>query len=438
MSDLENWGEDDEDDSNYVLPAEIENGHLTSNTEGDSADSSDDENPSPTNTGEFDTDLPTAHKYLGKLNSVSGYTLYDDGEVVDLLAVYTTTMVFPGFTLPLVINSYEESIMQNFTDQKSIFVLLCANSAFDGIYNYGVTMQIYESEMRNYFVNIKAKGRQRCKLVPGREIKNLSERLKQVTVRVIAESPISSPLCDTQMLTLKQRRRFTSSKFSDILQDYKYRRYHFTQYPFPFWVYDKYEISYYVKLIHEGMADYHGEYIPKDPLQLSYWFVQNYQLSHDERLHILKLNSTLERLRLEYKFLKLERTINCNNCGILLTDPSKVFAMSKDGIQSNYVNPGGHVYETVTVISAKNFLLDGNPSRQFSWFPGYAWTVMHCKICSNHLGWKFTSDVLRPKAFYGLAKNSFKVIIHKKPSSDHDHDLWRCERNTFTNDYIHL
>lgn len=77
----------------------------------------------------------------------------------------------------------------------------------------------------------------------------------------------------------------------------------------------------------------------------------------------------------------------CNSCGMEITDPSKVFAMSKDGIQSNYVNPGkslkyqitvvmqlvssgGHVYETVTVMSAENFQLVGNPSKQFSWFPG--------------------------------------------------------------------
>lgn len=30
----------------------------------------------------------------------------------------------------------------------------------------------------------------------------------------------------------------------------------------------------------------------------------------------------------------------CNVCGVVITDPSTVFAMSKDGIQSNYVNPG--------------------------------------------------------------------------------------------------
>ncbi|KAG5885419.1 hypothetical protein JTB14_036068 [Gonioctena quinquepunctata] len=42
MAEPENWGDDDENDPDYVPPAEIENGHLTSNTE-DNSDSSDDD-----------------------------------------------------------------------------------------------------------------------------------------------------------------------------------------------------------------------------------------------------------------------------------------------------------------------------------------------------------------------------------------------------------
>lgn len=34
----------------------------------------------------------------------------------------------------------------------------------------------------------------------------------------------------------------------------------------------------------------------------------------------------------------------CNMCGAIITDPTTVFAMSKDGIQSNYVNPGKEIY----------------------------------------------------------------------------------------------
>lgn len=112
--------------------------------------------------------------------------------------------------------------------------------------------------------------------------------------------------------------------FRFIFITYNISRYHLAQYPLSSWVYDRYEIGYYTKLLMEGLAHYIGgeyishnytgnryinvvflEYIPKDPVNLSYWFVQNYQLSHDERLQILKLNSPLERLKLEYKYLKM-------------------------------------------------------------------------------------------------------------------------------------
>ncbi|XP_018571182.1 protein cereblon isoform X2 [Anoplophora glabripennis] len=437
--DPENWGEDDDNDPDYVPPGEMENGHITQSSNSNTEDSdSSDENPAGSNNGQFDTDLPTTHRYLGKLNNVSGYTLYDDGEIIDILAIYTTTMVFPGFTLPLVMNNYvETTMMQNFIEKNNVFVLLCANAHFNGIYNFGVTMEIFETQMRNNVLNIKARGRQRCKLVPGCEIKNWAGRLKQVTIKIIAEPEITSPLCDTQMLSLKRKRLFTSTEFCDILKHYKYRRYHLAQYPLPSWVYDKYEISYYSKLLLNGLSHYVGEYIPRDPVMLSYWFVQNYQLNHVERLQILKLNSALERLRLEYRFLKQERKMCCNSCGMEITDPSKVFAMSKDGIQSNYVNPGGHVYETVTVMSAENFQLVGNPSKQFSWFPGYAWTIMQCNFCNNHLGWRFTSTILRPNCFYGLAKSGFKVVIHlKAPSEEEQMEIFQGGRMTYSRDYI--
>lgn len=47
----------------------------------------------------------------------------------------------------------------------------------------------------------------------------------------------------------------------------------------------------------------------------------------------------------------------------------------------------------------------------------YQWTIMKCKNCPNHLGWKFTSTMLRPRFFYGLAKIGFKVVINNKKAS---------------------
>ncbi|XP_057658364.1 protein cereblon [Diorhabda carinulata] len=440
MSQPEQQGWDnDEDEPDNVPSAEIENGHVTSNTE-DESETSEEENPTTSREGDFDTDLPTIHKYLGKLDNVRGYTLYDDGQIISILAIYTTTMVFPGFTLPLVINMYmETSILKEFLEKNNVFVLLCANATFNGIHNYGVTMEVFETQERYNVLNIKARGRQRCKLVPNAEIRSLTGRLKRVTVQILAEPKVLTPLCDTQLLSLKQRRLYSSRSYDDVEKNYKFRRYHLAQYPLTSWIYDKNEASYYVKLILDSLAHYVGEYIPEDPIKLSYWFVQNYQLSHEERLHILSLNSALERLKLEYKYLKLDRSMCCNSCGVHITDPSKVFAMSKDGIQSNYVNPGGHVYETVTVTSAQNFKLEGQPSKQFSWFPGYAWTIMQCNSCHNHLGWQFTSNTLRPRCFYGLAKVGYKVVItNRSNSSDEFLELINSRTISFSNDYISI
>lgn len=81
----------------------------------------------------------------------------------------------------------------------------------------------------------------------------------------------------------------------------------------------------------------------------------------------------------------------CVHCKVEIAKPSDVFSMSKEGVQGNYCNPGiiifhcrkifhfncsllilgGHVYEIVTVLEAKNFDLAGDLSKEFTWFPGY-------------------------------------------------------------------
>ncbi|XP_076254552.1 E3 ubiquitin ligase component cereblon isoform X2 [Rhynchophorus ferrugineus] len=417
MAEPENQDSDQEDQD---LPMEIENGHISDNSS-DYTSTSDRNSPDEdlelinSITGEYDRDIPTTHGYLGKLNPLRGYTIFEDGDVLKVFAIYTNTLVFPGFTLPLVMtNNYENGIMQNFIDKNNrVFVLLCANSGYSGLYEYGITMEIFEISHHYRMLHIKARGRQRCERVPGSKIENASARIKLVTVRIIAEPPIVSPLQDSQLLALKLKRKWKIRNIGELKQCKRYRRYHAAQYVFPSWVYDMNEVSYYIDILLDALSSY--EYIPKDPEKLSYWFVQNYQLSHNERLKILGLKSTLERLKLECMYLKLGRTMCCDNCNALITDPSKVFVMSKDGTQSNYVNPGGHVYETVTVLSAINFQLVGDPSRQFSWFPGYAWTIIQCIYCNKHLGWKFTSNNLSPKEFFGLAKSGFKVMSQDPP-----------------------
>lgn len=372
MDEPEEIPESDQED----FPMEMENGHITdSNSGAEEENSSDDELLNLANDipGEYDRDIPTTHGYLGKLNPLSGYTVFEDGDILhNAFAIYTNTLVFPGFTLPLVMNNYYENrVLQDFIDKDNkVFILLCANLVYNGVYEYGVTMEIFETNLRNNMLHIKARGRQRCKRLADSKMENVAGRIKLVTVQVLGEPPLMSPLANTELLALKSKRKWNLEVFDDLKQCRHFRRLHSSQFPWPDWVYNLNELSYYTKVLLEGLSSYGKELIPTDPEKLSYWFVQNYHLMHRERLQILGLRTTLERLKVEVSFLQLGRQICCVTCGAQITDPSQVFAMSKEGIQSNYVNPGGTVYEIVTVLSAANCKLAGSPSRQFSWFPG--------------------------------------------------------------------
>jgi len=81
-------------------------------------------------------------------------------------------------------------------------------------------------------------------------------------------------------------------------------------------------------------------------------------------------------------------------------------SMSQKGPVAAYVNPGGYVHETVTFYKARGLRLRGSPSCENSWFPGYAWTIAECRVCSHHMGWKFTAcnKELSPSKFWGLTR----------------------------------
>ena len=60
----------------------------------------------------------------------------------------------------------------------------------------------------------------------------------------------------------------------------------------------------------------------------------------------------------------------CVHCNGVIINKSDVFSMSVEGPMSAYVNPGGYVHETLTVVHARGLRLIGNPSEEHSWFPG--------------------------------------------------------------------
>lgn len=184
--------------------------------------------------------------------------------------------------------------------------------------------------------------------------------------------------------------------------------------PHPAWLYRQYDCSYMMSLILKELSESYDKAqlppatIPTEPILFSNWLLNNFPFDDSLRLKILKLDCINQRLRFIHSILKHYSSISCRLCRAQICQKSDVFSMSVHGFMSAYVNPNGHVHETLTVYKAKNLSLIGRPSTDYSWFPGYAWTISQCKQCGSHIGWKFTATkpTMIPDKFYGLTRKS--------------------------------
>lgn len=99
------------------------------------------------------------------------------------------------------------------------------------------------------------------------------------------------------------------------------------------------------------------------------------------------------------------RRILCRACRTELSDREAVFAMRTAGATGVFVNPHGFLHEVLTVRRAVNVLPAGMPTAEFTWFPGYAWEIVLCATCHEHVGWQFTASLERePSLFWGLRR----------------------------------
>ncbi|CAE7825899.1 gpx1 [Symbiodinium necroappetens] len=99
-------------------------------------------------------------------------------------------------------------------------------------------------------------------------------------------------------------------------------------------------------------------------------------------------------------------------------------------------NAHDHRFDVVRVLPTglnRSLAVEGKPTAEFSWFPGFAWAMAHCCHCNRHLGWAFypespeehperseqTADAVPPSdlAFFGL------VLTKMRESHLHDSEV---------------
>jgi len=89
----------------------------------------------------------------------------------------------------------------------------------------------------------------------------------------------------------------------------------------------------------------------------------------------------------------------CTVCGNEITD--EIFMTTIFGRHRHRrVNPHGIEYEFSVFSEAPGCNDIDSPTRENTWFEGFAWNITLCGRCTEHLGWHFISP--GADSFYGL------------------------------------
>jgi hypothetical protein len=103
--------------------------------------------------------------------------------------------------------------------------------------------------------------------------------------------------------------------------------------------------------------------------------------------------------RADRELKAFRRGLLCAFCRAIVTGREEAIAIN-GAWNHSFVNPHGVVYHIVCYASAPGCQADGEPTLEWTWFPGFQWQVSLCRACGSHLGWYYTSGY--DQAFYGL------------------------------------
>ncbi|KAL1117028.1 hypothetical protein AAG570_004356, partial [Ranatra chinensis] len=354
--------------------------------------------------------------YLGdNLEVVPGRVFLTEGSYVTLpLLPRSYGTIIPGQTFPLTVMDYARTHMLRKCVEGDHTFGCIATRYHSTVRNQeliGTTAEIFEFSDNHGTICIKAKARQRFRVIKTRGI---SAGYFIADVQILPEVKLLKPLFHVQLASLNRLRttqKDRCNKRDAILTVW------------PSWVYDQYDSEKLVQrvdkeltFLKQGLKKVNGKVaMPREPTELSFWIATH--LDADERLFVIRLNSPIQRLRWELSLMNKcqkysSKVYSCRTCRTQVGHQRDVFAMSVEGAQNTYVNPHGFLHETITLRRVMNLSLVGSRSTQYSWFPGYSWCIAVCETCHGHIGWQFVATKRRmsPRKFWGLSRQSLTTV----------------------------
>lgn len=186
----------------------------------------------------------------------------------------------------------------------------------------------------------------------------------------------------------------------------------------PYWAYQMYDSYSLAQRLSDMWKKIVGtpsmDALVRKPGLLSFHVASKIPVSESTRQELLEIDGISYRLRREIQLLENFDRIKCKSCQTVIASRSDMLVMSTDGPLGAYVNPSGYVHEIMTLLKASGLALIGIPTEEYSWFPGYAWTIAYCATCEYQMGWLFssTNKKLKPRSFWGIRSSQVADDMH--------------------------
>ena len=120
-------------------------------------------------------------------------------------------------------------------------------------------------------------------------------------------------------------------------------------------------------------------------------------------LGVTMLDATPQRDRHETH--RAETVVRCRACDHTVAHTDDRVRVG-DGQLHTFVNPAGEVFELCCFSRADGARAQGEATRAFTWFPGYAWCFAICRACGRQLGWRYTGAA----SFWGLDRRTLRGV----------------------------
>ena len=127
------------------------------------------------------------------------------------------------------------------------------------------------------------------------------------------------------------------------------------------------------------------------PTELSFELARGGPFNVEEQALLLSEGCTFRRIKHELALLRdySASTFSCTRCNGIVCASSSLVAMSAAGACDVFVNPASRVFRIATATSVNGCSVGSHPVTEDSWYEGWGWSMLQCRRCGCHSGWRF-------------------------------------------------